>query len=55
VKISELIEILKDRKQEHGDLDVIVDATAGHGLHEIEDIDVDTDDTGLIIWIGGGI
>lgn len=52
MKISELIEILKDRKAEHGDLDVVIDPCDGSGtMAEIEDIDTATDHDGLIIWV----
>lgn len=52
MKISELIEILKDRKQQHGDLDVFIDPCDSSGsMCEIEDIDTATDHDGLVIWL----
>ena len=49
VKISELIDELKDALRQHGDVDVLVDAYLG--LHDIDEVGVDADDTGFILWI----
>jgi ActR/RegA family two-component response regulator len=51
MKISELITILRQRQVDHGDLDVYIDSDI-EGLRQIEEVDVDADDTGLIIWTG---
>lgn len=38
---------------DHGDMEVLIDPCLGTGtLHAIDDVDVDTDETGLIIWAG---
>ncbi len=56
MKTSELIEILKDRKAQHGDLDVYIDPCDGSGaMAEIEDIDTAADHDGLVIWLEWGI
>lgn len=47
MKASEVIFRLAQLITEHGDLDVLIDAG---GLLLIDEIDVDTEDTGIIIW-----
>lgn len=49
MKASELIERLKYLVKEHGDSEVLLDVSA-HGLKAIEEVDVDAEDTGIIIW-----
>lgn len=49
MKASELIKTLQYLINMHGDKDVIVDHD---GLHHVDEVDVDTDDTGIIIWTG---
>lgn len=50
--ITDLIEILKDRKSQHGNLEVKIDCCTD-GLKEIEDIDVPMEDDVLVIWVEG--
>lgn len=49
MKASDLIERLKELQELHGDLDVFLDV-ASDGLIEIGEVDVDVEDTGIIIW-----
>lgn len=49
MKASELIERVTALKQEHGDMEVFLDVSAD-GLLDLGEIDVDAEDTGIIIW-----
>lgn len=51
MKVSELIEWLKEKQAEYGNREVFIDADAS-GLRTIDDIDVDVEETGLIIYTG---
>lgn len=53
MKAKELIERLQHLVKEHGDQDVFLDVTSD-GLIEIGEVDVDTEDTGIIVWPAGG-
>jgi hypothetical protein len=50
MNISKLIYYLQQSLEESGDMDVFVDMD--HQLFTVEDVGVDTDDTGFIIWPG---
>lgn len=49
MKVSELITRLQDLHSEYGDMDVFLDVCSD-GLLDIDQIDVDTEDTGIMIW-----
>ncbi|WP_298437981.1 hypothetical protein [Geobacter sp.] len=49
MKVSELIDRLAYLRANHGEMEVFLDVSV-HGLLEIGEIDVDVDDTGIIIW-----
>jgi hypothetical protein len=49
VKATDLISRLQHLVKQHGDLDVLLD-TDCLGPHRIGEVDVDTDDTGIMIW-----
>jgi hypothetical protein len=51
MKASEVIERLTFLTAEHGDLEVFMD-TDPNGLHTVDEIDVDADDTGIIFYEG---
>lgn len=53
MKAKELIERLQHLVKEHGDQNVFIDVNA-HGLNEIGEVDVDAEDTGIILWPDGG-
>lgn len=50
MKISELIAELEQAEKTHGDIEVLVDACGG--IYEVEEVGVDVDDTGFMIWPG---
>lgn len=47
MRAFELISRLTKLAAEHGDMPVLIDKC---GLHYIGEVDVDTEDTGIIIW-----
>lgn len=47
---SELIEQLKILMERHGDQDVLVDCPGVMELRGVDEVDVDTDDQGIVIW-----
>lgn len=49
MKAGVLVERLKYLIKKHGDISVFMDVSAD-GLIEIGEVDVDVDDTGIIIW-----
>lgn len=49
MKATQLIERLQHLVKQHGDMDVLLDVDC-HGPHQIGEVDVDTDDTGIMIW-----
>lgn len=49
MRVGALIERLQFLQREHGEMDVLLDVTSD-GLIEIGEVDVDLDDTGIIIW-----
>lgn len=49
MRVGALIERLQFLQKEHGEMDVLLDVS-GDGLIEIGEIDVDMEDTGIIIW-----
>lgn len=49
MKATDLISRLQHLVKQHGDLDVLLD-TDCLGPHRIGEVDVDTDDTGIMIW-----
>lgn len=51
MKASQIIERMKYLIKEHGDQEVLLDVSA-HGLKVVDEIDVDAEDTGIIIWAG---
>lgn len=54
MKASQVIARLQDLQAIHGDMDVLVDpSTLLGGPFDIDEIDVDTEDTGIIIWPRG--
>ena len=53
MKASKLIIRLQHLIKTEGDLDVMLDTNA-EGLQEIGEIDVDAEDTGIIIWSKDG-
>lgn len=48
MRVGALIERLKFLQKEHGEIDVLLDVS-GDGLIEIGEVDVDAEDTGIII------
>lgn len=56
MRLSLFIEILEERKASYGDVEVFIDPSDGSGLlYRIEDVDMCSEDTGLIIWCGDSI
>ena len=49
MKASELVERVQALITQHGDHDVFLDVSE-HGLKQIEEVDIDVDDTGFMIW-----
>jgi hypothetical protein len=49
MKASDLISRLQHLVKQHGDSDVLLDVDC-HGPHQIGEVDVDADDTGIMIW-----
>jgi hypothetical protein len=49
VRVSDLIERLTELRDIHGEQQVFLDVSQD-GLIEIGEVDVDADDTGIIIW-----
>lgn len=49
MKVSELIARLQELHGEYGDMTVFLDVCSD-GLLEIDQVDVDTEDTGIMIW-----
>jgi hypothetical protein len=49
LRATELIDRLEELKEIHGDLEIFLDISV-EGLIAIGEVDVDTDDTGIIIW-----
>jgi len=47
MRVSAVIARLCELEQQHGDLDVLIDAG---GLLEIDEIDLPVDEEGIIIW-----
>jgi len=47
--VSELIGELRQVKREYGDKEVLLDVWC-HGLQSIDEVGVDAEDTGIIIW-----
>jgi hypothetical protein len=47
---SELAKRLLDLVAEHGDMEVFLDINV-YGLRQIGEVDVDAEDTGIIIWL----
>lgn len=50
MKVSALIDRLITLRREHGDMDVFVDCRPDT-LMEIGEVNVDAEDTGIIIWL----
>lgn len=56
MKISELIDILGERLESYGDVEVFVDPMNGSSmLLRIDEVDMCSEDSGLIIWTGESI
>ena len=51
MRASTVIARLQHLVKEHGDVSVFMD-TDPHGLHPITEIDVDAEDTGIILYTG---
>lgn len=49
MRVGALIERLQFLQKQHGEMDVLLDVSED-GLIEIGEVDVDMDDTGIIIW-----
>lgn len=49
MKASKLIRRLQYLVKEHGDMHVMMDVDVT-GPHQIGEVDVDTDDTGIMLW-----
>lgn len=49
MRVGALIERLQFLQRQHGEMDVLLDV-CGDGLLEIGEIDVDAEDSGIIIW-----
>ena len=49
MKVGVLIDRLRHLQKEHGEMSVLLDV-CNDGLIEIGEVDVDRDDTGIIIW-----
>lgn len=49
MKVSELITELRHMQRQHGDKDVLLDVWC-HGLLSIDEVGVDAEDTGIIVW-----
>ena len=50
MKASELRATLEELIAAHGDREVLVDTV--HELEAIEEVDIDVDDNGFVIWMG---
>jgi hypothetical protein len=50
MKASEVIERLQYLLKQHGDQNVLVDT--GRDLEQIEELDIDVEETGFIVWMG---
>lgn len=49
MKATDLIVRLQHLVKQHGDREIFLDVSE-HGLRQIEEIDIDVDDTGIMIW-----
>lgn len=49
MKVSKLIQRMQYLQKQYGDMHVFLDVCSD-GLLEIDQVDVDTEDTGIMIW-----
>lgn len=49
MKATDLIERLRHLVKQHGDMNIIIDVWMP-GLNEVDEVDVDTEDSGIMIW-----